>query len=72
MCRCHHKNEHNNSQDKMPPLEPSYPTPVGPKYSNIGEAQEKYLKVNYVKMIEVLKEKINKSLKESRENTNKP
>jgi ribosome-binding ATPase YchF (GTP1/OBG family) len=62
----------------------SYPTTAGPKYYNIAESQEKVLKTNYIKEIELLKEEMNKSflknsnkqleemkksLKESQENT---
>lgn len=50
----------------MSPLEPSYATRVGAEYSSILEAQEKDLKSNYVKMIEVYKEEMNKSLKKLR------
>jgi hypothetical protein len=41
-----------------------------PEYSNIVEAQEKELRTNYMKMIKVLQEEINKSFKEIQENTN--
>jgi hypothetical protein len=40
------------------------------EYSNIAEAQEKDLKMNYKQMTEVLKEEMNKSLKEIQETTN--
>lgn len=52
-------------------LEPSPPTTASPEYSSIAEAQEKDLKINYIKMIEFIKEEINKSLKEIQEDTNK-
>lgn len=48
----------------MFPLEFSYHTTAGADYSNKDEAQEKYIKTNYMKKIEVLKEKMNKSFKE--------
>lgn len=45
-------------------IEPSYPTRAGPEYSSIAETQGKNLKTNYLKMIEVLKEEMNKSFNE--------
>ena len=45
-------------------LEPHYPTKAHNEYSNTAETQEKYLKTNSMKMIEILKEKVKKSLKE--------
>ena len=51
-------------------LEPSYATTAGHEYSNLAETQEKDLKTNYRKMMELLKEKMNESLKEFQENTN--
>lgn len=39
--------------------------------SNIAETQEKVLKRNYMKMVEVLRKEINKSLNEIQGNTNK-
>jgi hypothetical protein len=36
-------------------IEPSYPSRTDPEYSSTAEAQEKDLKTNYKKMIEVLK-----------------
>jgi hypothetical protein len=39
------------------PLELSYSTIWGPEYSNIAKHKGKDLKTNYMKMIEVLKEK---------------
>lgn len=57
----------NNSQGSYPP-ESSYSTTGVPEYSSIAEALEKDLKTNYdffsksvlTKIIEVLKEEINK------------
>jgi hypothetical protein len=43
---------------------PSYPISAGPEYSNIAEGQEKDFKTKYMKIIEVLKEDVNKYLKE--------
>lgn len=51
----------------MAPPEISYPTTAGPEYSNKAEAQEKHFKTICMKMIEFLKEGINKSLKEIQE-----
>lgn len=47
--------------------EPSYHTRTSPEYSNTADAQGKDLKTHIKKLIEVLKEKINKSIKESQE-----
>ena len=52
-------------------LELSYPTTKGPEYPNITKAQEKDPKTTYMKMTTVLKEEMNKSLKEKQENINK-
>lgn len=56
----------------MFPLNPSNSTTVGhiAEYCNIAEAQDKDFKIAFLNMIETLKEKINKSLKEINENTN--
>lgn len=45
----------------------SYPMTAGHKYCNIAEVHVKDLKVNYMKMIKVLKEEKNKSLNEIQE-----
>ena len=55
----------------MPPPEPSYPTAANSECSSTVEAQENQLKTNFMKMIEVFKEDMNKSLKEIQENRNK-
>lgn len=56
----------------MSPVEPSNPTTTGPGYSKIAKAQEKKNpKRAFMYMIELLKEEINKSVKEVYENTNK-
>jgi hypothetical protein len=47
----------------MSPLESSCPIIAGSEYSNIVEAQEKYLKAKFMIMAEDLKEEMNKSLK---------
>lgn len=50
----------------MSPLESRYSVMSGSKYSNRPEVQEeKDLQVNYMKMTNVLKKKINKSLNEN-------
>jgi hypothetical protein len=46
----------------MSPSKASYLTTAGSEYSNTSEAQEKDLATNYMKMIEVLTKKTNKSL----------
>lgn len=61
----------NNSQGNISQPEPSYSTTAGFKYFNTAEAQGKDPKTNLMKVIEVLKEEINKSLTESQENTKK-
>ena len=63
------KNTINNSQGNMIPPESSYPTTGSPGYSNIAEAQDDDPKTNCMKMIEVFKEEMNKSLKEIQANT---
>lgn len=55
----------------MSPVQPSYPTTLGPEYSNIAETQGKYFKTNSLKMIEVFNKEINESLIEIQENINK-
>ena len=59
MPRCQHKNTVNNRQGNMSPPKPSYPTTGTPEYSNATETQEKDLKINFMKMIDVLTEKVN-------------
>lgn len=51
----------------MPPPEPSYPTSASPKYCNTTEAQEKDVKTNLMKIIELHKEEMDKSFKEIKE-----
>lgn len=53
----------------MAPPEPSYPVTTNTEYSNDTEAQEKDIKYNVTKLREALKEDMNKSLKETQENT---
>ena len=42
----------------MAPPEPHYPTSATPVYPDTDETQENKLKTNFMKMIEVLEEKI--------------
>lgn len=50
--------------------ETSYPTITVPEYFNTGEAQEKDLESRYIKMVEVLKEEMMKTLEETQETKN--
>lgn len=52
----------------MSPQEAQYPTKAHSAYSNISETQENYLKINFMKIIEVIKEEMNKPLEEIQEN----
>lgn len=70
MPSCQFKNTINN-YDNMEPPKPSYPTIASSKYSNTAKAQENNIRSNLVKMIEALKEEMNKYLLEIQENTNK-
>lgn len=54
----------------MSPLESSNSTTAGHKHSNIPESQGKYFKKACMDMIEILKEEMNKFVKEIHENTN--
>lgn len=65
MPRLQYKNIISNSHDNMSPPEPSYSTRAGFDYSNVPESQQKDLKTNCMKMIESLKNEMNKSLKEN-------
>jgi hypothetical protein len=53
----------------MPPLEPSNSTTIGSENYHITGEQED-LKTVFIKTIEILKEEMNKSLKDRYENTN--
>lgn len=53
----------------MLPSEPRYSTTAILDYSNNKEAQERDFKTNFMKIIEVLKEEMNKSHKQFQENT---
>jgi hypothetical protein len=48
----------------MTPSEYSYPTIASPGYPNTSESQGNDLKFSLIKMIEVFKEEMNKSLEE--------
>ena len=62
------KNAVTNSYISMSQLEFSNPIRLGSEYSNIAEAQDKDLKIEFMNVKEVLKEEINTSLKEIYEN----
>ena len=47
----------------MSPAEANNLTTASPEYFNIAEAQENNLKTNFMMMIEILKDEMNKSLK---------
>jgi len=55
MPTCQSNNTLNNGQGKVAPPEHSYNTILGPGYSKVVEAQEKDLKIAFLKLIEVLK-----------------
>lgn len=48
----------------------SCPTIGSPRHSSVSEAHENDLKTNFMKMVELHKEEMKKSLKEIQENTN--
>jgi len=58
------KNTMNNSQCNVPPQETSCPTAVSPEHAKTDEVKENHLKAYFMEIIEVLKEEMNKSLKE--------
>lgn len=62
MPRHQHKNTITTNWSNRSPVEPSYPATEGLGNSNEAETQVKDLKTNYV--IEILIEKISKSLEE--------
>lgn len=61
------KNIVNKSKGNMPPPKHRYPKNASPVYHNTTVTQENDIKYNIIKMIEVIKEKINRSLKEIEE-----
>lgn len=70
MPRGHYKDEINNIYGNMSPPELSYFTIAGHEYSNVVVDQRKDLKANYMKMVDALKEEMNKSHKAIYENGN--
>lgn len=69
MSRLEHKNTTNSRHGNTSLPEAGYPTIAGSEYSNISKAQENDLNTNDMKMLEALKEEINKSVKEIQKNT---
>ena len=67
MAEGEYKNISNRSQCCLVPLEPNSPTTASPGYPNTPEKQDSDLKSYLMKMIEVIKEDINNSLKEIQE-----
>ena len=65
MPRFQYKNTIINIQGNIYPLEDRYHTMGVTEYSSTAETQEKGFKTNYMKMIEVFKVEVNKSLKKS-------
>lgn len=58
------------SQGNVTPSEQNYSTSANSRceYHNTIDAQENYLKYNIIKMVDTLKEEMNKSIKETEEN----
>ena len=54
----------------MAPPEHSYPTIAIPECSDIAEAQKDDFAIDFMKMIQVLKEEMSNCLKEIQKNTN--
>lgn len=65
MLRQQYKNTINNRQSNIFPPELSHPTTAIPKYCNIGDTEEKDLKIAFMMTTVVLKEEMNKSFKEN-------
>ena len=63
--------KHNNRQGNNYLLNPSNPTPVVHVKYNIVKAQDKYLKISFMNMIEFFLKRMNKSFKAIHENTRK-
>jgi hypothetical protein len=61
----------NSTQGNMSPSEPSSPTTMNSRFRNEFEAQEEDLKSNLIRIIVAFKEDINRSLKETHQNTYK-
>lgn len=65
-----YKSTNNNSQVIMSPPESIYLITLGHEYFNTaGSQKKKNFKTNFRKMMEVLKEEVNKSYKESKNKT---
>ena len=61
---CQYKNIINSRKGKMAPPEPSYPMTARPERAKMAKAHENYLNSNnFMKIIEILKEKMKKYLK---------
>lgn len=58
------KNTVNNVQGNMSPPKPSQPITARLEYFNTPETQESNAKTNFITIIDVLKDEINKSCKE--------
>jgi hypothetical protein len=71
MPRHQYKNELSNSQDNMSLPEPNYLTAAISEHSNTAEVHRNNFKTDFIKIILVFKEKINKSPKETEEKTKK-
>jgi hypothetical protein len=65
-----HKNISNRTQCNLGPSEPNSPITSSPRYTKTTEKQNSELKSNLMKMIEVLEEDINNSLKYRRTQVN--
>jgi hypothetical protein len=71
MAKGKHNNLTNRNQDYFASSEPSTPTTASPRYPNILEKQDSYLKLYLMMLVEDFKKDINNSLKEIQENTSK-
>ena len=65
-----HKNTVNTKQDNMSPLKPNSTTTVGPEKCSMAEKQDKDFKIAFMNMLKLLREEMNKLIKEIYENTN--
>lgn len=59
-----------NREDNMSSLEPRNPTKVDPEYYNTADVHDNDLKIAFMNMPEIIKEKMKKSFREIYENTN--
>lgn len=67
MPRHQYQNTVNISQGNMARPEPSYHTRAGLELPKTAEAKENNINIYFIKMIDIFKEEINKSLKENQE-----